>query len=290
MILIADSGSTKSNWMILKNDNSSINLNTIGFNPYFHDSENIAKEIRKNETLLGYAPKVKELYFYGSGCSTVALCNIVKNGLQAVFVNAEIEVGHDLKACAYATYQGEPAISCILGTGSNSCYFDGEKVTEGQPPLAFILGDEGSGSYYGKQLLNKFLYKQLPPHIQEDFFNEYQLTKDEVNENVYFKAHPNVYIASFMKFLSRHPNDPFVVEMLREGMTRFLVCHVLCFPQAREVKVNFVGSVAFYFEDILRSVAQELGVKVGNVIKKPIDGLVAYHLKKRSMVTAKRAK
>ncbi len=281
MVIIVESGSTKSDWVILNDERERTYVKTMGFNPYFHDELIITSAIKNNENLKAVSKKVKQIYFYGAGCSTPELQDIVRTGLADVFINAEIHVNHDLEACAYATYDGRPAISCILGTGSNSCYFNGEKVTEEVPALAYVLGDEGSGSFYGKILLSKFLYNQLPADLHEDFKAQYQLDKEKIMRNVYFRPHANVYIASFMRFMSKHKTHPFVQQTIKEGMRRFMETHVLCFPNAEEVPVHFVGSIAFYFEDILREVATTLNLEVGVITKKPIEGLIEYHLQSK---------
>lgn len=279
MVAIIESGSTKSDWVLIKEGTPRPKISTIGFNPFFHNPTFIAQNIQKHPQICEDAAAIQQVYFYGAGCSTNELRAVVKEGLQIVFTNAKVHVGHDLAACAYATYRGKPAIACILGTGSNSCYYDGKQITEEVPALSYILGDEGSGSYYGKILLSKFLYKQLPPHIHEDFYNQYQLDKTTILTNVYFKPNPNVYIASFMKFASRHKDDPFIIDMVREGMRKFMKTHVLCFDNYKAVETNFIGSIAHYFREILRQEAKALGIKVGTIVKNPVDGLVNYHLK-----------
>ena len=278
MTIIVDSGSTKSDWIIIQNERDIITYSTSGFNPYFHDEDHIEQEINSHAEIRQVANEISCIYYYGAGCSTIELNEIVERALSKVFKNADVHVTHDLNACAYAMYEGKPIISCIMGTGSNSCYFDGIEVTEEVPALAYILGDEGSGSYFGKQLLSKYLYKQLPAHLHQSFYDEYKIEKDDIISNVYFKPHANVYIASFMRFVSKHKTDPFISEMVSSGIEHFLRTHVLCFPNAREVPVQFVGSIAFYFEDILREVGNKLGIHIGKVVKKPIDGLLNYHL------------
>jgi N-acetylglucosamine kinase-like BadF-type ATPase len=278
MIILVESGSTKSDWVMIQNGQPSPKVATMGFNPYFHDRETISQNIRKNKTIYNKASQVEALYFYGAGCSSKVLCDIIKVGLQDVFVHAEVHVGHDLEACAYSTYTGKPVIACILGTGSNSCYYDGKEVVEAVPALSYILGDEGSGSYYGKILLSKFLYNTLPAHIHKDFYDQYKVDKESILSNVYFKPNPNVYIASFAKFASRHKDDPFIIDMIREGMRRFMETHVKCYDFYATVEVNFMGSIAYCFQEILREVAQELNISVGTIIRSPIDGLVNYHM------------
>ena len=176
MILIVDSGSTKSDWILLEDQKMTRQFSTMGFNPYFHNESVIRKAILGHPNLSHIAGEITEVYYYGAGCSTPDMVAIVKAALKSVFVNAKINVDHDLTASAYATYDGRPAIACILGTGSNACYFDGESVTQVVPSLAYILGDEGSGSYYGKKVLAAYLYKQLPDHLQQAFVEEYDLS------------------------------------------------------------------------------------------------------------------
>jgi N-acetylglucosamine kinase-like BadF-type ATPase len=278
MRIIVESGSTKSDWVLLDSENKRTYTSTIGFNPYFHDESTICSNILENQILNASADKVEMIHFYGAGCSADDLCALVERALKKIFPNAFVYVGHDLDACAFSTYRGRPVIACILGTGSNSCYFDGEAVYEEVPALAYILGDEGSGSYFGKQLLSKYLYKQLPEHLQQDFKEFYKTDKDEIISKVYLEPHANVYIASFATFLSRHKNEPFITEMVYEGVKKFMETHVLCFKNAREVEVSFVGSISYHFEDMLKKAAFDLGLTLGQIVKKPVDGLVDYHL------------
>jgi N-acetylglucosamine kinase-like BadF-type ATPase len=279
MYLIADSGSTKCDWMLLKNDNERESFSTMGFNPFFHNEKIISDAIKSNEGLAKYANEVKLIFLYSAGCSSKDLKLVVERGLQSVFPKAHIYVDHDLVAAAFSTYSGEPGITCILGTGSNSCFFDGDNVTEEVPALGYILGDEGSGSYFGKKLLADFLYNKLPKELNQQLLDEYKLNKIDIFENVYMKPHANVYLASFMKIFSKNKQLPYVQEMVSAGMAHFIKNHVCCFKSYQKFPVHFIGSIAYYFEDILKAEAAKLNVKVGTIIKKPIDGLVDYHLK-----------
>ncbi len=278
MFLIIDSGSTKSDWVLLDDENNQTLFTTMGFNPYFHNEKTIIDAILENEGLKKCANKVVTVYFYGAGCSSPELNLIVENAFRKVFTEADIFVGHDLTACAYSTYQGKPSISCIIGTGSNSCFFDGDKVSEVIPALGYILGDEGSGSYFGKQLLSSFLYKKLPKNVEEDFIKEFKLNKDIIVENVYMKPNANVYLASFMKFISKHAQEDFFKTMVYEGMKKFIEIHVCCYKNYKYTDVHFIGSLAFIFKNELQKAADELDVKIGQIIQKPIGGLVNYHL------------
>lgn len=278
MFFIIDSGSTKSDWVLLDDENNQSFYSTMGFNPYFHDEKTIVDAIKENKSIMEYASKIDGVYFYGAGCSSDELNKIVENAFKIVFPNASVKVGHDLTACAYATYQGKPAISCIIGTGSNSCYFDGETIYEEIPALGYILGDEGSGSYFGKQLLSNFLYKKLPKHIEEDFIAEYQLTKDIIVDKVYMQPNANVYLASLSKFISKHATETYFKQMVYEGMKKFLEVHVCCYSNYKEVDVHFIGSISHVFQDELKQAAKELEINIGQIIQKPIGGLVNYHL------------
>lgn len=279
MILIADSGSTKCDWLLMDGEEIVAECSSMGFNPYFHSESIIVTTLRGHEVLMKYANQVRNLFFYGAGSSSNELKNIVTKALIRLFPTSNIYVGHDLDAAALSTFTGKPHIACILGTGSNSCYFDGRTIHEEVPALAYILGDEGSGSYYGKRLIADFFYKRMPTHLAEDFQDTYNLKMEDIVTNVYTKSHANVYLASFMKFCSRHRNDPYIENLIRPGMRKFLTTHVKCYPNYESVDTCFVGSVAHYFEPILREVATELGINVGQVVKKPILGLREYHLK-----------
>jgi N-acetylglucosamine kinase-like BadF-type ATPase len=278
MILIADSGSTKCDWVLVDGEERR-DFSTMGFNPFFHKEEVIVKAIKENEGLSGICDKVKLLFLYSAGCSNRELKAVVERGLKECFRNAHIYVDHDLVAAAFATYDGTPGISCILGTGSNSCYFDGDIVKEQVPALGYILGDEGSGSYYGKQVLAAYLYKQLPEPLHTALEKKFGLTKDVIFEHVYMKPHANVYLASFMPVVTEHKDLPFVKDMVCNGMVHFMKNHVACFPGYQKYPVHFIGSIAFLFEEELRKAAESLSIRVGNLVQKPINGLVDYHLK-----------
>jgi len=278
MMIIADSGSTKCDWKILDGDREVGSLSTMGFNPYFHDETLISNTIRSQALLYKYADQVSEVWFYSAGCSGPELNRIVERGLRTLFVKATIVVEHDVLGAALAACQGRPGIACILGTGSNSCYYDGHTTTEVIPSLAYILGDEGSGSWYGKQLLRDYLYLEPIPEGLRQELMEQGHDKNSIREALYMKPHANVYLASFMRLLTKYRDTEYVDRMIHAGMREFLLRHVCCFPNYKEVPACFVGSIAYFFQDILRDEAQKMGITVGNIEKKPIDGLVQYHL------------
>ncbi len=278
MIFIIESGSTKSDWVLVDKSKQTF-YKTIGFNPYFHSSDVVATEVRKNKSIMSHVPDVSKIFFYGAGCSSEKLNEEIERGLQMVFPDAEIVVDHDLLACAYATYDGEPGISCIIGTGSNSCFFDGADLSEEVPALGYVLGDEGSGSYFGKFLLSSFLYHRLPKDILEDFEASYQMTHAEIVTNVYKSDSANVFIASFMPFIVKHKNHEFFKQILIDGLKKFMEVHVCCYEHYLNTPVHFVGSLSALLENHLKVAANDLGIEIKSIIAKPVDNLVNYHLK-----------
>ena len=283
MILVADSGSTKCDWILIDSQSNQHKTNSMGFNPFFHDADLVYSKLMENELFIEYRNRVSEVDFYGAGCSSEARNRIIANGLKRVFSSAEtVLVDHDLKGAALSTSQGDTGISCILGTGSNSCYFDGTKVIEKVPALGYILGDEGSGSYFGKILLSEWLYHRMPAELAEDFAKEYNLTKEGIFEAVHHKADPNVYLASFSPFISKHLDHPYFREMVYDGLDKFVNIHVLCYDNYKDVPVHFVGSIAYYFKEVLQKVAIKYSFTVGKIEKRPVEPLTQYHINKKN--------
>ena len=279
MILIAESGSTKCDWVLLDQKGREIDRwKTMGFNPYFHSSSKVEKVLRNTGGLNIWADKVSQTWFYGAGCSSPKLRDIIKSGLDLVFNNSDNHVGHDLEAAAFALYSGEPEIACILGTGSNSCYFDGTSVSEEVPSLAYILGDEASASFIGKRLVADYFYLKMPTDLMADFKETFNPVKDEVIDRVYNKPNANVYLASFGPFAGKHTEHAYIKEIVSDAVRKFIEVHVACFANANEIPVNFVGSVAKAFEDIISGELNKQGFKLGHVLAKPVNSLVRYHL------------
>ncbi|MBR9860009.1 hypothetical protein GYB22_04545 [bacterium] len=280
MILIADSGSTKCDWVLIDQDQSRIDTKSAGINPYFQDQKAIRKIIESDETLYINRGKITKVYFYGAGCSSDTLKARVASSLKTVFYNlTEIIVDHDMAGAAFALADGKPGICCILGTGSNSILYDGQNLVEQIPSSGFILGDEGSGAYFGKLLASKWLYKSLPDELQENFGNTFSLTKDAILNFVYREANPNRYLAQFAQFLSQQRDHPYIQQLIKRGFSEFLAIHVWCYKNFRNYPVHFTGSIAFHFQDELREVSRIHGIKIGNTIKTPIEGMVAQTLK-----------
>ncbi len=280
MKLIAVSGSTKCDWRLVSPEGIKASFNSKGLNPFFHSQGEIASIVSELKPITDNKAAIREVYVYSAGCGSKALQNIVRNGLSVVLPRPHMLINHDIVASALATYQGVPCIACILGTGSNSCFFDGDIVRQEVPALDYVLGDEGGGSYYGKKLLSAHLHNKLPKDLEEKFRSKYHLNREEILEKVYMKPYANVYLASFMTFYQENKEDPFVIKTVTEGMRLFMKLFILPYHGYKNITCHFTGSIAFYFEDILQKVAKELELTVGKVIKEPIDDLVKYHLKK----------
>jgi glucosamine kinase len=278
MIIIADSGSTKCDWLVLNDDLDIINhVKTMGYNPYFHDEFFITGNLRQDDFFKEHHNEVKEVFFYGAGCSTEFYTNIVSKGLSNVFSKAKIKVNHDLMASALASYRGEPIIACILGTGSNSCHFDGETLIPGNPSLGFIVGDEASGSYFGKLLLNAYFNKMLPADLHKEFEKTYALNHDDFTAGVYSNRRANVFLASFMKFFSTRKDHPYIKQVIQNGFRDFIEKHVCCFEDHTKLKVSFVGSIAFFFQEEIEELGPEYNLVFGDFIQKPVFSLVEFH-------------
>lgn len=280
MIAIIDGGSTKCDWVILENSGKPhLKTTTLGFNPNIINPDFIMKEIDRNPELFFLKNHIEKIFFYGSGCGTEANAKKVEDEFVKIFPQAEVRIKEDMTAAAYAAYNGKPAMVCILGTGSNSCFFDGEKIRVDLPSLGFLIGDEGSGSALGKNLLRRFFMKKLPQDLERAFINTYNLTIDEAIKNMYHNPRANAYLGEFNKFIAEHKNHSYFQNMVFDEMKNFLDYQVLPYKEAGEVEINFIGYIAYIYEDILRSAAAELNLTIGKVVQKPIESLVDYHKK-----------
>ncbi len=280
MILIADSGSTKTDWRIIAEDGSIQQLKTEGFNPYYQSSSEISRVV-KRDLLPKITSDISTIHFYGAGCANPEKNAIVKDALQENFQNCTIEINSDLLAAARATCNHEQGIACILGTGSNSCLFDGKEIIENVRPLGFVMGDEGSGAYLGKMLLISYLRSELPEELAEKFSDRYRVSIDEVLQKVYKESFPNKYLASYSKFLFDNISEPYIYQLVYQAFEIFLKKNVMKYENHENVKVHFVGSIAFYYANVLRQVASDLGIAVKNILETPIAGLTLYHQKIR---------
>lgn len=280
MILIADSGSTKTDWRILDQNEVLAQTQTVGFNPYYQDADSIANELKAN--LLPLCTKeVTQVFYYGTGVTNEEKAGVIKEAILKVFSTCQqIEAQSDVVGAARAACGKTVGIACILGTGSNSIYFDGEKTGFQIPPLGFWLGDEGSGGHLGKSLLLSYLHKEMPLEIRVKFEEQYgTMDRLTVLENAYHKPFPNRYFASFSRFLFDNLEDDFCSNLVENCFLQFFQKYILKYPMCHETTVNFVGSVAFYYKKLLIKVAQERKLTVGKILKTPIDGLIEYYTK-----------
>ncbi|MDW8419038.1 MAG: hypothetical protein RML37_06465 [Chitinophagales bacterium] len=275
MILIAESGSTKTNWLAA----SGKHYETIGFNPLFFSSDEIYEELMKHDALAADRGLYTKVFFYGAACSSEERNNIVLGALRRFFTHAgTLAVDHDLKAAAIATYTGEPGIACILGTGSNSCLYDGRQLTEVVPALGYVLGDEGSGAYFGKKLLALYLYNRLPEGTASLIRNKYGYTKEKIFDMVYRQPNANRKMAALTMVLSESPDKAFVHEFVKQGFREFFEYHVCCYENYRQYPLHFVGSLAEVFKEELREVAAEYGCRIGIIDRQPVYNMLRWHV------------
>ena len=279
MILIADSGSTKTDWRVIDRAESIHQAKTIGINPYHQTMDSISDTLTR-ELLPQLTVPVEEIFFYGAGCANESIRQTVAQAMQRVFPSARVTVHSDLLAAAHALCGHEAGIACILGTGANSCLYDGRTVVDNVPPLGYILGDEGSGTYLGKELLNRFLKRDMPEPLRSQFAKRYSVTTDSVLDSVYRQPQPNRYLASFAKFAFHHLKHPYVARMVYEGFRQFLEKNVCRYEDYAQYRVHFTGSIAFYYSNLLRQVAGDLDIVVQNITESPIAGLTLYHQRK----------
>ncbi|MEE4258011.1 MAG: ATPase [Bacteroidales bacterium] len=277
MKLIADSGSTSTTWVLL--DKEVIEKHdTGGFNPYYMATEKLDKILAGELLPELSAAGIKQIFYYGSGCSTEKNCAIVSAALSRYFPEAKIEIQHDLLAAARALLGRNEGIACILGTGSNSCAYDGEQITANVPSLGYMFGDEGSGAYIGRKFLEAYLKKKLAGEVIQAFDNEFGLSLEDILRSVYNEGNPSGYMASFTHFLSKHEHHDDVREIIHESFTAFFNESVSKYPRYKQMPVSFVGSVAYYFRHILNEAAWKSGITIGKIEQAPMDGLVRYHI------------
>jgi len=275
--IIVDSGSSKADWLVTKNFSFITKIRTIGFNPFFHSADFISTEIKKQFLNLINPNEINKIIYYGAGCSSDERNLLISNGISQFFTNAEIEIYHDILAAARATCMNDPGIACILGTGSNSCLYNGVEIIDNLPSLGYLLGDEGSGSSFGKILIKKLFYRELSEELLYKFNLKYGFSKEDILDRLYNHPHVNVFLAKFSEFFSENKENKQVEEMVKECFREFFKCHVTKYKGYKDIPVHFVGSIGFIFSNILIEVAGEFQVKLGKVIRTPIEYLVEYH-------------
>ena len=277
MILIADGGSTKSSWCQLDETGNRVYFNTEGYNPDFMGSKAIAASLEKSlpDTLL--RDEATEVFYYGAGVSSAKKAEVVAKAMRRIFPQAQVTVDHDLLASARALLGRQPGFAAILGTGTNSCLYDGTRITHSVDSLGYFLGDEGSGSFIGKRLLRDYLRGLLPDGLQEIFREEFHLTREDILDRLYNQPLPNRFLAGFGKFTYDHNNISYCREIVLQGFETFFDNIVSHYPRYQDHTFNCVGSVGYNFRDALVQVAKSHGMEVGKIIRSPIDDLVSFH-------------
>lgn len=283
MIVIADGGSTKTNWCLINEAGRKIHFNTEGYNPYFSDEDYIENSLRNTLPSHLESEKLEEVYYYGAGCSTDANRKKVANAMQKVFVNAKINIGHDLLASCRALLGDDEGFAAILGTGTNTCLYNGKDISLNIDSLGYFLGDEGSGSYIGKRILADYMKGFMPKGLSDCFFDTYGLSNEDIFDHIYNQPLPNRFCASFSKFIydNKEAYGEYTSKVVDYAFTAFFENLVIHYPNYKNYKLNCVGSVGYSFRDTLSVVADRYEMGVGKIIRSPIDDLVDYHLKRR---------
>lgn len=286
MILIADGGSTKCDWLVAgRNGELVAKIRTEGMNPALLTKNQILDVLTLSPELTGMRSEIKQVHFYGAGCGLVKNQEHMKKAFGKYFTEAEVlEVREDLYAAVYACTQ-EPGVIAILGTGSNACYFDGEEITAAIPSLGYTLMDQGSGNHLGKAILRAYYFKQLPEHLSQAFEREYKTDPTYVKKRLYKKANPNAFLAGYTKFVLEQQHEPVIRELLKTSIREFAETHLIHYAaQLKTLPVHFVGSVAFFAQEVIREELEQRGWKVGEFVRRPIEPLFHYHVKKAGLI------
>lgn len=281
MILIADSGSTKTDWRLIDDNKQIHKFATQGISPYFQTTEQIS-QIIKTELIpqlnFQFSNFQLSTYFYGTGCTVDDKKQIVKASLSERFPNSNIVIESDILGAARSLCDRNPGIVAILGTGSNTCYYDGNKIVENKTSSGFILGDEGSGAHIGKTFIQAFLNDELPADIANRFSERFKLTKDDIIDTVYRKSMPNRFLASFSKFIFQNLKEQYIIDLVSGCFEQFFDKQICRYSNHKQIKLSCTGSVAFYYSNILRTIAENRGVNIDTISETPIAGLTLYHL------------
>jgi len=276
VILIADSGSTKTHWCVVSGGIIKSEIFTDGINPFYQTDMEIIALLESQLVPKLANEEIEQIYFYGAGCSFPNKKILVSRALVRFFGNAIIDIQSDLLGAARSLFQHEKGIACILGTGSNSCFYDGVEITQNVSPLGFILGDEGSGAVLGKLFIADCLKNQMPEWITEKLLDEYELPPAIIMDNIYKKSFPNRFLAKFTPFILEHIEEPAIFNLVYDSFDAFFIRNVMQYP-LEDVQVGFIGSIAHYFRDTLEIVASERGIMLSEIVQGPMEGLVRFH-------------
>jgi N-acetylglucosamine kinase-like BadF-type ATPase len=278
MILIADGGSTKADWIALdENKNELFRVRTQGLNPAVVPVDVLRERVLSKSEFSENLGNVSQVFFYGAGCGTEVAIKILKDLFEELFVNAEVVVEEDMLAAVYAATGSDPAIVCILGTGSNSCFYDGKEMQMSTASLGYLIMDEASGNYFGKKLLQDYYYEMMPEHIAAKFREEYNLEVDEVKKNLYREPNPNTYLANFASFMFQFKDSEYILNLMEFGFEEFFQKRVIPYKQDKATPIYFIGSIAHYFYEILEKVANKHELNLAGAIQRPIDNMITYH-------------
>ncbi len=274
--IIADSGATKCQWTVVVGKQKKT-ITTIGISPYFLSTTQIIETIQK-----GFQKKIDPkiidaVYFYGTGLSNPLNVTSIKKALKTIFSKAKLDIQTDLVAVARATCQHHKGVACILGTGSNTGYYNGKKIIKNSPGLGYVLGDEGSGAYLGKKVLQYYLYQTFDEELLHSFESKYQISKDQILDAIYKQPLPNRYMASFAQFLSEHRGHYMIENIIEDGINDFFFAHLNKLNESWLHPIHFAGSVAYVFRDVIRQLATAYELEIGKIIKSPMEGLLVYH-------------
>lgn len=276
MILVADSGSSKIDWRLIEPGGNIRQAQTPGFNPYYQPLDHLRTGIR--DTLIPEIKRnVRKIFYYGTGVSSARNQELVRSVFLEFFPGAVVEIEWDLLGAARALCGHESGIACILGTGSNSCLYDGVKISDQVANLGWILADEGSGTSLGKSLLTDYLRKKMPQKLADQFHQRFPFTREEFLEKIYQQEKPSTFLATFSKFIFQHLKEPYCYQLVYRAFSDFYENNVMKYEGYQGMKVHFVGSIAFYYSDLVRQVANDKGITVRNILESPIAGLALYH-------------
>ena len=276
MILIAESGSTKTDWILLGSKGVIKRQQTLGINPYHQNKSSIVNIISS----LNQFDSISKIFFYGAGCAIDEKKQIIKDSLLEIFPDTNCEINSDILAAARSVCGIEKGIACIIGTGSNSCLYNGKDIEHNVPPLGYILGDEGSGAVMGKKLIADILKNLAPAEIKNAFYKKYELDYGEIINKVYKEEAPSRFLAQFTVFLSENIDSPYVSQLVKNSFREFFERNIKQYDNHNSLPIHFIGSIAFYFKKELQIVAKETGLSLGKIQQSPLEGLIQYHLGK----------
>ena len=276
MILIIDAGSTKMEWALVDGNEVILRFTTEGFNPNYSAPERLCLMLEHQLPAI-MPPALQSVYYYGTGCGAEKNRQMVASAFRQRFAGADIHVTHDMMAAAHAVLGKEKGIACILGTGANSCVYDGEKIVEKAVSLGYMAGDEGSGTYIGREIVKSYFYGFMPEQLRKQFSEKYQLSVDDFVTQLYHLTQPNRYLASFAPFAGEYQHHPFINDLIRRCFDAFIQAFICRYNDCKTLKVSFVGSVAYHFRDILKSCLKAKNITMGEVLQNPMEGLIKYH-------------